>query len=372
MRSVKEYRFFRVAGLVLIFVTPSLMDGVPAQTGGGGRDIPANKSQKANNENTKVTSKNSKATNENKAGSPTKSPSPSPTRNHSETGEGVVNQKMEGQPAQLQSSEQKVAQTDQTGDVTNIATSLRMLVDKRIVIGGLGVVTLGLITLGFFMLLDRIKRIEAAVNHTEQPPTDNTQSNDAHNVSNQDETGKPLQADEHLTPLSVSDGEVNKMIADLIRRVQVLEKRLQPDEELLVEAHVIPDVQTLDAAVETPSAIQPPAHITVDKMLEWAKNAGFRLEAVKATLGLFGNLSQFEEGDNWLANGTPVNEQSYLFPRVDRFESESHYRSAYRDYYNCERPSAGTILIDRPAIVTIDKEQDGWKLLDKGKLSVAS
>jgi hypothetical protein len=118
-----------------------------------------------------------------------------------------------------------------------------------------------------------------------------------------------------------------------------------------------------------PKAIRPPGQILIGEMLEWVKAAGLLLKPVKETLGLFGNLSPSDEGDNWLAEDSQKEGASFLFPRPERFETPAHYEM-YRSYYDCVQPAAGRIMIESPAIVETDLEQGGWKLATKGELSV--
>jgi hypothetical protein len=293
--------------------------------------------------------------------------SSSPTS--SESTERGGEQNTGGQPGAPPSGEQKPPQVTQPGATPGTPANSALTVAQRGVIGGLGVVALGLISLGigYFQLRRRLKNLETP----DVNPGSNTQTTHTHNFTTRDRSGTPSQTDEQTSDPFAS-AALSEQLKDLRERVENLERQSQTAHSLPVEPTVeITEVEPLEVIAEKPPGIQPPAHVTVDKMMEWAKNAGLRLEAVKANFGLFGNLSQSEEGDNWLAIGTPDNDRYYLFPRVNRFESESHYKSDYHDYYNCDRPSAGTILIHHPAIV-IDAEQGGWKLLNKGLLSVAS
>lgn len=156
-------------------------------------------------------------------------------------------------------------------------------------------------------------------------------------------------------------------MSSLTSRVEEIEKQLQIIAKARATALAEEESRSPDE-VNVASVVRPPERVTVDKMVEWAKGAGLRLEPVKATVGLFGKFGRSDDGDNWLAI---ADGDSYLFPRVGRFESGSHFKSDYLDYYDCDQPSSGTVVIDWPATVLSDP-QGGWKLVHKGKLSVVA
>ncbi len=58
----------------------------------------------------------------------------------------------------------------------------------------------------------------------------------------------------------------------------------------------------------------------------------------------------------------------HAVPRFWRFATRNDYNTYYRDYYNCENPSGGTVWIISPTIVRRVKE--GWTLMKKGKLEI--
>lgn len=175
------------------------------------------------------------------------------------------------------------------------------------------------------------------------------------------------------TSLDELPHRIAQRFEELEIRVKELEEQLAGDEdEDVVEAVSFPNARTTIISDEFDESLadRPPQSVTVEKMVAWANGAGLRLEPVKAAFGLFGNFTRSEEGDNWLVSSGGDGE-SYLFPRVNRFESASHFRSAYNDYYDCAQPSAGTVVVEQPALVSSDP-QGGWKLKDKGRLSVTS
>jgi hypothetical protein len=201
-----------------------------------------------------------------------------------------------------------------------------------------------------------------------RPPT--TCNDDAHGDDGQllpgdKETGD-IASTEALPPV------IAKRFEKLEDRVKELEEQSDDEEGEDLETVPFPEVHATvsgDEIDESPHA-RPPRSVTVEKMVAWTNEAGLSMESVKATFGLLGNFTRSEEGDNWLVQSGDEGE-SYLFPRVNRFESASHFRSAYNDYYDCANPSAGTVVIEQPALVSSDP-QGGWKLKDKGRLSVTS
>lgn len=60
--------------------------------------------------------------------------------------------------------------------------------------------------------------------------------------------------------------------------------------------------------------------------------------------------------------------QLYLVPRVTRFQMVQEFHSYYDRFYNCTRPSAGEVCVNKPALVK--RVPGGWRLLEKGELEV--
>ncbi len=163
----------------------------------------------------------------------------------------------------------------------------------------------------------------------------------------------------------------NHLLTERVNRLELRLKNAKP------EAKHSPNNQPPNPSSEPPPqdplpstpSITPPGQISTGEMLDWAREAGLVLKPVKASLGLFGNFSPSENGDNWLAENTNPEQQSFLFPRLDRFETATHY-DIYRSYYTCLQPAAGKIVIERPALVEIDPAQGGWKLKSMGALII--
>lgn len=58
----------------------------------------------------------------------------------------------------------------------------------------------------------------------------------------------------------------------------------------------------------------------------------------------------------------------YVVPRVGYFQTKQDFYNYYDKYYDCQRPSAGTVWIVAPAVV--EKVGGGWRLSEKGELEV--
>lgn len=261
---------------------------------------------------------------------------------------------------------------------------------------GLGIVALGLAVLTHFTFklnkimkehegrlipLESTKRV-GPVAKTENPKDETKQPE---SPPNPELSPDLLKLDQRVETLELAKIGLEETMRSLTTRVDNVEEGLDDIEKQLpapkeptaggdVTASQytdLPEPEADTAAVADAPNSQPPLHVTVNKMVEWAQNLGLPLKSVKADVGLLGNFTTADDGDNWLVTNTPTN-KSYLFPRTDRFETASHYSMMYSAYYDCDQPSAGTILIDQPALVEADSEQGGWKLGDKGKLSVTS
>ncbi len=58
----------------------------------------------------------------------------------------------------------------------------------------------------------------------------------------------------------------------------------------------------------------------------------------------------------------------YVIPRTGYFQTKQDFLTYYAKYYECARPSAGTVWIVQPAVV--DRVSGGWSLREKGELEV--
>ena len=68
-----------------------------------------------------------------------------------------------------------------------------------------------------------------------------------------------------------------------------------------------------------------------------------------------------------IPNGKASN-PSILLPKLTRFAAKQDFYSNYKDYYDCDDPAAGEVLIVYPAIV--DQVEGGWKVREVGRLRV--
>lgn len=68
-----------------------------------------------------------------------------------------------------------------------------------------------------------------------------------------------------------------------------------------------------------------------------------------------------------LPSGTTPN-LSIVLPKLTRFASKRDYYDSYEDYYECETPAAGEVIVIYPAIAT--KLENGWKLKEIGRLDI--
>jgi tetratricopeptide (TPR) repeat protein len=68
-----------------------------------------------------------------------------------------------------------------------------------------------------------------------------------------------------------------------------------------------------------------------------------------------------------LPSGTTPN-LSIVLPKSTRFSNKRDYYDAYKDYYECEAPAAGEVIVVYPAIAT--RLEDGWRLREVGRLDV--
>jgi hypothetical protein len=58
----------------------------------------------------------------------------------------------------------------------------------------------------------------------------------------------------------------------------------------------------------------------------------------------------------------------FMIPAMTRFETNESYYIPYKDYFDCDQPSSGEIIVNKPARLT--RVAHGWKLAQKGTLAV--
>jgi formylglycine-generating enzyme required for sulfatase activity len=95
--------------------------------------------------------------------------------------------------------------------------------------------------------------------------------------------------------------------------------------------------------------------------------AGDQLEVVVD--GESRHLVTTTSGSFLLLNGKNGFQGSYLLlPRLARFESERDFRELYQDYYLCDEPAAGDVIIIYPA--SVERIGEHWTLKNVGRLRV--
>jgi hypothetical protein len=58
----------------------------------------------------------------------------------------------------------------------------------------------------------------------------------------------------------------------------------------------------------------------------------------------------------------------FVVPRATQFQTKQDFYTYYEKYYDCVRPSAGSVWILGPAVV--EKVTGGWRLREKGMLEI--
>jgi hypothetical protein len=396
MRRAKESLVVIVVGAVFVWFASPLPAGALTQNNKGGTKVGAQHQTKGGG---KTSAKRDRGGGRPDAAADTnrssqqasETPATTSTPN-AETGAGAdpgaANQQPDGTPTNAPSPGATAENANQPANAAHVASAATSsAVPWGIVVGGftLGLLALALAVGNTLILGRRLGRIENEIKEVKQiedkTSSDSPSYTFGHTVSPRTsaEGDSPLDqridddaptAEEGKETLPHAYAIIVDKVDGLTEKVKKIEERLKsgarPQDDLIYDG----DVKALGDGHEVPPAISPPQSVTVEKMVAWANGVRLRLEPVKATFGLFGNFSRSEEGDNWLISAG-VDGESYLFPRVERFESDSHFEHRYSSYYNCDHPSAGMVVIDQPARVSSDP-QGGWKLKDKGKLSVAS
>lgn len=392
MRRAKELLLVIAAGVVFTLCAPPAPLRAAPQAGSAAAALSrgtargANEAKKGKADAQKGGKKNGANGDATKAAGGNATPTPPPAGTPAEAGtnaQATATPTPTDTPAEQQTPLGKAGEAGaQTDTGADFAATARKLLNDWGLLAGLVATALGVVALAVYTLIKLRGRVsyledqlDALNSHLRRGDKVGTQVQTAARVSQvaaaETSDGKAAvksSAPEVKEPEQAADVQPHTLagsVADLAARVEALEGQLQS----LVAAGGTPpsEEEARDAdEAEAPPPVRPPQKVTVDKMVEWAQGAGLKLEAVKATVGLFGNFGPSDEGDNWLVT---ADGDHYLFPRVKRFESGSHFKSDYLDYYDCDQPSSGTVVIDRPATMSSD-QQGGWKLVNKGKLSV--
>ncbi|HEV2764968.1 MAG TPA: hypothetical protein VGV38_18440 [Pyrinomonadaceae bacterium] len=69
-----------------------------------------------------------------------------------------------------------------------------------------------------------------------------------------------------------------------------------------------------------------------------------------------------------VADASVSHDSLFLVPRASQFQTKQDFYTYYERYYDCERPTSGTVWIVDPAVVV--RVQGGWELREKGLLEV--
>lgn len=79
-------------------------------------------------------------------------------------------------------------------------------------------------------------------------------------------------------------------------------------------------------------------------------------------------LVEAEDGEFVLIPDGNASHQPILIPAITRFVTKQEFYEHYQDYYHCESPSAGDVIVIEPAVV--EKIEGGWRLGEAGRLEV--
>ncbi len=73
-------------------------------------------------------------------------------------------------------------------------------------------------------------------------------------------------------------------------------------------------------------------------------------------------------GDYVLVPRVPGINVPVVIPNAKRFESKSDYYDTYYELFNCDNPSAGEVIVLRPA--TVEKLDSGWQIKETGVIEI--
>jgi hypothetical protein len=79
-------------------------------------------------------------------------------------------------------------------------------------------------------------------------------------------------------------------------------------------------------------------------------------------------LVEAEDGEFVLIPDGNASHQPIVIPALTSFITKQDFYEHYQDYYHCENPSAGEVIIIEPTIV--EKVEGGWRLSEAGRLEV--
>jgi hypothetical protein len=79
-------------------------------------------------------------------------------------------------------------------------------------------------------------------------------------------------------------------------------------------------------------------------------------------------LVEAEDGEFVLILDGSASNQLIVIPALTNFITKQDFYEHYQDYYHCENPSAGEVIIVEPTVV--DRVEGGWRLSEAGRLEV--
>jgi len=79
-------------------------------------------------------------------------------------------------------------------------------------------------------------------------------------------------------------------------------------------------------------------------------------------------LVEAEDGEFVLILDGNASNQLIVIPTLTSFITKQDFYEHYQDYYHCENPSAGEVIIVEPTVV--DRVEGGWRLSEAGRLEV--
>ena len=81
-------------------------------------------------------------------------------------------------------------------------------------------------------------------------------------------------------------------------------------------------------------------------------------------------LIRASPGEFFLLRAADAAHGDIVLPRLTRFDSQHDFLRRYKDYYDCDEPAAGEVIVLWPA--TVQKEGKGWSLKSVGRLRVGA
>lgn len=79
-------------------------------------------------------------------------------------------------------------------------------------------------------------------------------------------------------------------------------------------------------------------------------------------------LTASADGDYLLLPRVPGLNLSFAIPKVRKLESKREYYDTYYELFNCDNPSAGEIIVVRPA--SVDRTETGWIVKEAGAIEI--